>query len=145
MRQDLLDQDVKRPERLLQPLAISSGIEKAVDVVDPQTLHVAALDQFADQPVGPLEHLRQLHPQGRKLVDVEETAVVDLLGGDAPIGNAVYLSLEQAMQTPEARRPALLPVKARERRCNSAGYHRLIGALGQSYLQLRCELTRRRG
>ena len=99
VRQDLFDQHVKRPKRLLQPLTIGPRIEQTVDVIDPQALHVAALDQFADEPVRPLEHLRQLHPQASKLIDIEETAVIDLLGGDAPIGDAVRLGLEKAMQT----------------------------------------------
>ena len=131
MRQNLFDQHVEGPKPFLQPLAIGPRIEQAVDVIDPQPLHVAALDQFAHQPVRPLEHFRQLHPQAGKLIDIEETPIVDLLGGDAPIGDAVCLGLEKAMQTWEALRLPLPAVDAGEGRGNGTGNRRITGAFGK--------------
>ena len=52
------------------------------------------------------EDLGQLHADGRQLVDVEEAAVVDFLGGDPPEGQPVGLPLDQAVQQVETARVA---------------------------------------
>ncbi len=48
------------PERrraVAEQPAISGGIEKSVDVIDPQTLYPAGLDQFEHEPMRLAEHL----------------------------------------------------------------------------------------
>ena len=64
------------------------------------------------------KYLRRFHPQAGEMIDVKETAVVNLLGGDAPIRDAVRLGLEQAMQVPGALLVALLAGVMTERRRN---------------------------
>jgi len=58
MRQNLLDHHIDRPKLFLQPLAICARVEQTIDVIDPESLHVTAPDQLADQPVRPFEYLR---------------------------------------------------------------------------------------
>ena len=51
-----------------------------------------------------LEDLLALHAQRGQFVDVEEAPVVDLVGCDAPVGEAVGLRLDQRVQRVAARR-----------------------------------------
>ena len=48
--------------------------------------------------------LPALHAQGGQLVDVEKAPVIDLIGGDAPVGQPVNLFIEQFFQQIEASR-----------------------------------------
>ncbi len=61
------------------------------------------------------EHGRELHADGGQLVDVEEAAVVDLLGGDAPVRETVRLLVEQPVEVVEAPRVAALAVADADR------------------------------
>ena len=61
--------------------------------------------------MGGLEDVLALHAQGGQVVDVEEPAVVDLVGGHPPVGQAVALVLEQVVQQVEAPRVARLAVE----------------------------------
>src|SRR5688572_10207149 len=42
-----------------------------------------------------LEHLRQLHADGGKIVNIEEASIVDFLASHAPVGETVWLSSEE--------------------------------------------------
>ena len=77
------------------------GIVQAVDVVDPQAVD-APSDQVQHQPVGRLEHRRQLDADAGQLVDLEEAAVIDLLRRDAPVGEPVVLRLQQLVRPKQA-------------------------------------------
>ncbi len=66
-------------------------------MVEPQAFDIAALDQVEDEPVRVAEAVRALHPHRAERVDVEETPVVDLLGGDAPRRGAPVLRLDDAL------------------------------------------------
>src|SRR5437588_6929344 len=48
------------------------------------------------------EDLWPLHTQGGKVIDVEETAIVNFIRGDAPVRQAVGLVIEQAVQQVKA-------------------------------------------
>ena len=45
-----------------------------------------------------IEEFGQLHPQAGKLVDVEEAAVVDVVGGNAEMRRAPMLLLDQRVE-----------------------------------------------
>ena len=53
-----------------------------------------------------LEHVGFLDADGRQIVDVEEAAVIDLLGRDAPVAEAVGLIGEERLEAVEAARVA---------------------------------------
>src|SRR5260370_34537627 len=64
------------------------------------------------QAMRALEQLGQLEVDARKVVYVEEAAIVDFVGGDAPIGDAIGLRLEQRMQPAPALHLARIAVEA---------------------------------
>ena len=98
-RQDLLDHEIERPRRLLaQADAVALGVEQPVDMIDAQTVQRPLAEQFEHEAVGVVEQFRLLHAQAGELVDVEEAAIVDVVGGDLEIRRAPVLSLDQAMQ-----------------------------------------------
>jgi hypothetical protein len=75
-------------------------------MVDPQPVDSAPRDQREDQPVRLGEQLGLLDTQRGEVVDIEEAAIVDLVRGDAPIGEPVGLSVEQPVARPKTRRSA---------------------------------------
>ena len=101
--QDLLDHEIEVVPRLLaQPLQITLGIEQPVDMVDAQTVEDAAFQKPEHQTVRVVEHLRQLHPEAGEVVDVEEAAIVDVVGGDAEMRGAPILLLDQRVEVAPA-------------------------------------------
>ena len=112
---DLLGDQVERPPRaacggfadgrvaLLQAAEIAGRVVQPVGVVDAQAVHAPLREQLEDQAMGGLEHRLVLHAQRGELVDIEEAAVVDLVGRDAPVRQAIRLRLEQLVQRVEAR------------------------------------------
>ena len=96
-REDLLDDDVAighagARERRTQPLEIRARLEQPVDVVDSQAVDDAVAEQLEHELVHVLEHFRQLDPQAREVVDVEEPPIVDVVAGDAKVrGTPVLL------------------------------------------------------
>ena len=92
----------------LQTLQILFGVEQAVGMVDAQAVDLALAQEAEDQLVRRVEDLRPFHAQGGQLVDVEEAAIVDLVGGDAPERQAIGLGVEQLVEQVEAvpARPA---------------------------------------
>ena len=98
----------------LEPLKVLGRIVEPVGVIDPQPVDLALGQQPQDQAVCGLEDLLALHAQGGQVVDVEEAAVVDLVGRDPPVGQAIALMLEQVVQQVEAVRVAGLAVEQRD-------------------------------
>ncbi len=96
--QDVLDHHPGAAGGRGQPVQVAVGVAQAVDVVDPQPRHQAPLNQGLDQAVSVVEHLGVLHPDPRQRLDVEKTAVVELLAGGAPEGQAVVLALQQVVE-----------------------------------------------
>ena len=73
-------------------------------MIHPQPRRRAALHELEHEPVDLFEHRRVFHPQRRELVHVEEAAVVDLFGRDAPVRQPVRLFVEQPIERVEAAR-----------------------------------------
>ena len=60
-------------------------------MIDAKSTDLALADQAEGELVAGGEDLGALHPDGGQMVDVEETAVVDLVAGHAPVGQPVRL------------------------------------------------------
>ena len=73
-------------------------------MVDAQSGHVASRKQLENELMSRFEHLRNFHSDCGEVVDVEEAPIVDFLGGGTPIAKPIYLSVEQIVQSVEARR-----------------------------------------
>ena len=82
----------------LQPAQVIAGRVQSVDVIDAQSGRRAPADQLEHEAVHLVEHRRVFHAQRRQLVDVEEPAVVDLLGGHPPVREAIRLRVEQRVE-----------------------------------------------
>ena len=87
---------------LLQAPQVFQRIVQPVDVVDPQSRHVAADQQIEDQAMALGKHFRGFRADGRQLVDVEEPPVVDLVRGGLPVRKPIDLGIEQAVEAVEA-------------------------------------------
>ncbi len=71
-------------------------------MVDAKSVEFSLGDEFQDQLVGLVEDLFVLGAKGGEIVDIEEAAVVDVVGGDTPLREAVRLGLDEFMQRVEA-------------------------------------------
>ena len=111
-------------------------------MIDPQALHIAALDQAKNQPMDVLEQLGELHAQPGKLVDIEEATVIDLLCGNPPVGDPVCLSLEQSVQPAKARRVAGLACESFQRDFDRRGDNSFASAFRQPKFELGRALPR---
>ena len=80
-------------------------------MVDTQAVDLAGLHQLEDKLMRFFEDGRILHPDGAQGIDIEESAIVDFLGGNAPMGNAIDLLPQKCIQQIEAARVALYPVE----------------------------------
>ena len=74
-------------------------------MVEPQPLQPVVRDQAFDQPVNGVERSGILDPQSGQRIDVEESPVVDLAGGEPPLPGLVVLTLQQMMQRQRLGRP----------------------------------------
>ena len=123
--EDLLDQEIngapilreRKAERLrataLQFFEILLRQIESVRMIDPHAGDGARADQLEQQPMRRIEDLRQFHPDRGEIVHVEETAVVDLLRGHAPEGEAIGLIVEQQIERIETSRLARRAVDLR--------------------------------
>ncbi len=98
-REDLLDHEIERAGGLLaQPEAIGLGVEQAVDMVDAQPVEHAATEETEHESMRAVEDLGDLHADAGKVVDVEEAAVVDVVGGDAEVRRPPELAADQRVE-----------------------------------------------
>src|SRR5579863_1495055 len=98
-RQDLLDDQVEGSRGpSSQSLEVSLGIEESVDVVDPKAVDRAALEHAENAVMDVVEDGLELNAQARKVVDVEEAAVVDLVLGDAMERRAPELLADEPVE-----------------------------------------------
>ena len=87
--QDLFHDEVEGPGAAGTKIVdIGLGVEQPVDMVDTQTVQSAILDHRQDAGMGMTEHRRQLHAHAGQVVDVEEAAIVDVVAGNAEVGDA---------------------------------------------------------
>ena len=63
--------------------------------------------------MGRIKNSRVLHAQRDEIVDIEESPIVDLLGGDFPKGQAIMLLRQQPVQLVEAFGIARAAIEAR--------------------------------
>ena len=78
--------------------AIPARVGQAVNVIDAQPVHQALFNQLEYFAVGGIEDPGALNAQTREFVDIKEAAPVDVVGGSAPAGQSVGLTLEQLVQ-----------------------------------------------
>ena len=86
----------------MQPPAVLRRVEQPVDVVEPQPLQLIRRNQPRDKLVHVAERSCVLDPQAGQLVDVEKAPVVDAGHREPPVGEAVVLPLQQAVQRVDA-------------------------------------------
>ena len=101
-------------EAFLEPPEVVQGVGEAVGVVDAQADHAPLADPAEDQAVDVLEDQLVLDPDAGQLGDVEEPPVVDLLGRDPPVREAVHLVFEQVVEAVEAPGVAGRPLERRD-------------------------------
>src|SRR5260370_1138234 len=82
---------------LKQP-QILSGIAQAVDVIDPQSAGHSFTDQPEDEVVRGFKDLGLLGADRGEVVDVEEAAIIDFVGGDTPEGQTKSLVIEKLLE-----------------------------------------------
>ena len=67
-------------------------------MIDAQPINMAARQQLTYQPVCMLEHFRVVHAQRRQIIDIEETAIVDLVRCYTPESQPVGLGFQQFVE-----------------------------------------------
>jgi hypothetical protein len=77
---------------------VSGGIVKTIGVVNPQAGNPALMDSLDDSRVDCCEDIRILDANCGEFVDVEEPAVIDFFGRDAPVAQPVCLGSEQFLE-----------------------------------------------
>ena len=96
---DLLDDQVDWSRRsFAQAPAVGLGIQQPIDVVDAQPIQHAIADQLEGQAMGMVEQFLMLDAQSGKIADVEEAAVIDVVGCHAEIGHAPILVGNQPVE-----------------------------------------------
>ena len=73
-------------------------------MVDPQPRNLSPQQHLKDQMMTLLEDAGVFHADRRQVVDVEEAAIVDLIAGNLPIGQAVNLGVQEAIEFVKALR-----------------------------------------
>ena len=98
VREDLLDENDRLSRWAFkgdrQALEIAARVAEPVHVVDSDPGDASVSADLAYEPVGQLEHGRVLDPDADEAVDVEEPAVVDLMGAQAPVRGPVVLLVD---------------------------------------------------
>src|SRR5690625_1050374 len=73
-------------------------------MIDPQALDFSLLHQSQYQLMRGLEHPRIFHAQRGQIMNIEETAVVDLIRRRLPMRQTISLLLQQPVQSVERLR-----------------------------------------
>ena len=113
-------------ERFLQALEVRLRVEQSVGVIDAQAGRAVAHDDVENQRVSGPEDLLAVAPQRRQGVDIEETAIVDLVVGDLPVGQPIGLCASSPSSASKLR--ALRQFRsARQGSRDCVGDHGMIG------------------
>ena len=99
----------------LQAAKVLKRIKQAVHVIDAQSVDETAPHELQNHLMGRIENRAILHPDRGQLVDVEKSAIVDLVGRDLPKAQTKGLIGEQMFQPIEAARLALDAVEVLQR------------------------------
>ena len=81
-----------------------SRIIQSIGMVNAQTVHLAFSNQFKNQTVSSLKNAFILDANAGEIVGVEEPPVVDVIGGDPPVGQAIGLRFDKFVKLVEAGR-----------------------------------------
>src|SRR5262245_13473649 len=95
-------------DRLLKPLDVALRVEEPVDVIQSQARELPLADEAEHQTVCRGEYGLVLHAQAGKVVDVEKTAIVDLVQRRLPVGQPIRQRLEELVKAIERFRFARL-------------------------------------
>ena len=77
----------------VEAFKVLTRIVKAVRMVDAQAIHFAFRHELKNQAVGCLKDGFIFHANSRQIVGIEKAPVVDVIGGDPPVGEAESLAL----------------------------------------------------
>ena len=120
--EDLFDDEIvlrvpDRCELSAQPTQIAARVVETVRMVDTEALNLALRNELQQAAVRCFEHCIVLRAKTREVVDVEKSAIVDLVRRHAPIREPVRLALEEPVQ----RRKRLAAVLDAVVGCDVAG------------------------
>lgn len=93
--EDLLGRDPGAARALGEAFEVSARVGQAVGVVDPEGIDESLPEEFQEERMGGVEDLGALDPDARQGTHVEETAVVEFLVPDLPVGQPVGLALQE--------------------------------------------------
>jgi hypothetical protein len=96
--EDLLHHDPAPGEDAGEALEVLARVGKPVRMVDAHAVDAAAPGKAPREGVRRVEHHLVLDAHPGEVGDLEEAPVVDLVGSDAPVGQAIVLPLEQPVQ-----------------------------------------------
>ncbi len=96
--EDLLDDDPGVVRGVGEAREVAGRVGEAVGVVDAQAVEGAVAHEVDHEAVGGVEDLGILDAERDEGADVEEAAVVELLVGDAPVGEAVVLLGDEGVE-----------------------------------------------
>jgi len=82
-------------------------------MIDPQPLEQTLIEQAEHERMRRFEDIGTLHADRRQFVHVEESPIVDFVGGHAPERQAIRLFFQEAFQEVEAARIADAAVEER--------------------------------
>src|SRR6185436_13155335 len=89
-------------DKLPKAAVILQRIAQAVDMIDAQTLHAVFRYESGHKLVHGTECARVFDADAGEVVDIEKAPIVDRRYGNAPIREAIMLTLEQPVQDREA-------------------------------------------
>ena len=108
VRENLFDDHIRltlgpsAAHRRVQTRQILLRIHQPVGMIDPQAGHPAFFDESQHQLVNCREHFGLFHADRSQAIDVEETPIVDLVGGHAPVAEPIRLVGQQRLEPVEA-------------------------------------------
>ena len=94
----------------LQVLEIAQRVEQTVGVVDADSRHQRFLYQLERDAMNDAEYFRALHPDCGQVIDVEKSAIVDFVGGNAPETQAICLVIQDFLQSVKTVRVSLAAI-----------------------------------
>src|SRR5574337_1079186 len=118
----------------LHSAEILSGFVQTIRVVDPETTDLPLTNQPEYQLMGLLKHMGVFHLDSGKIIDIEESAVVDLLAGHTPEGHPVDLGGQEGIQQIKALGISFFPIEDPDILLNKSPHiHAFNGKLGESF------------
>jgi hypothetical protein len=82
---------------ILQQTQVLTRIQQTIDMVNTEPCYQSLLEQSEREPMDCVENFRLLDPNSCQLVNVEEAAIINLVGGDVPEAQAISLLLQEPL------------------------------------------------